>query len=110
MSFDPKRVSDCNDAVALPITSLRYMLDNTDPFIAKVFNSKARYIDAYGGMVSAHGDKVDQYRDYWHSSGIDFNKAQIIYFLTFTELMDRPKHQSKEWVVDNYDKYAHLLP
>jgi hypothetical protein len=88
----------------------RYMLDNTDAFIAKVFEGDQRYIDACSGMIAAHGDKSDQYREYWHSSGMDFKKAQIIYFLTFTKLMERPKHQSKEWVVDNYDKYAPLLP
>ena len=92
------------------MSNLQYMLANTDAFIAEVFKGEPRYIDACGGMVSAHGDKSDQYEQYWHSSGIDFKKAQIIYFLTFTKLMDRPKHLSKEWVVDNYDKYANLLP
>lgn len=89
------------------MSDLHYMLNNTDAFIAKVFEGDARYIDACGGMVAAHGDKSEQYRDYWHSSGIDFNKAQIIYFLTYTKLMEQPKHLSKEWVID---KYAHLLP
>lgn len=88
----------------------RYMIDNTDTFIARVFEGDPRYIDACGGMVSAHGDKTDQYQTYWVGKGLDFNKAQIIYFLTYTKLMDRPKHESKEWVVDNYSKYEALLP
>lgn len=89
---------------------LHYMLKHTDAFIANVFVGDERYIDACSGMVAAHGDKVEQYRDYWHSSGMDFKKAQIIYFLTYTKLMDQPKHLSKQWVIDNYDTYAHLLP
>lgn len=92
------------------MSNLQYMLANTDAFIAEVFKGDERYIDACGGMVSAHGDKSDQYQWYWQSAGMDFKKAQIIYFLTFTRLMNRPKHESKEWVVDNYAKYAHLLP
>lgn len=93
------------------VTPMQYMVANTDAFIAKVFEGEPRYIDSCGGMIPAHGDKVDQYREYWHSSGIDFKKAQIIYFLTYTKLLgDTPKHKSKEWVIDNYDKYAHLLP
>lgn len=87
-----------------------YMLDNTDDFIAKVFEGDPRYIDACGGMVAAHGDKVDQYHDYWLEHQLFFLKAQIIYFLTYTKLMDRPKHESKQWVVDNYAKYESLLP
>lgn len=88
----------------------RYMIDHTDAFIAKVFDGEPRYIDSCGGMVGAHGDKMSQYRDYWESNGLDYNKAQIIYFLTFTKVMDRPKHESKQWVVDNYTTYSDLLP
>lgn len=93
------------------MNSCSYMLANTDEFIAKVFVGDCRYIDACGGMISAHGDKSDQYRSYWEKKGLNFNKAQIIYFLTFTKLLgDFPKSQSKEWVADNYAKYEHLLP
>lgn len=89
----------------------RYMLDNTDAFIAKVFEGDQRYIDSCAGMISAHGDKVDQYRNQWEMNCLNFNKAQIIYFLTFTKLLgDTPKHQSMQWVVDNYIRYAPLLP
>lgn len=88
-----------------------YMLKHTDAFIAKVFEGEARYIDSCGGMISAHGDKVEQYRQYWESKGLDFNKAQIIYFLTFTKLLgDVPKHTSRAWVVANYDTYKDMLP
>lgn len=93
------------------LTSTQYMIANTDDFIKKVFVDEPRYAAAYDGMVSVHGDKVDQYEEYWVSQGLDFKKAQIIYFLTFTHLLGNvPKHHSKDWVIHNYDKYAHLLP
>lgn len=87
-----------------------YMLAYTDEFISVVFDGEPNYIRACAGMVSAHGDKVEQYRDYWEENGLDFNKAQIIYFLTYTKVMDLPKHKSKEWVLENYEKYASILP
>jgi len=92
-------------------TAVQYMIANTDGFIKNVFADEPRYIAALDGMIAAHGDKVDQYEDYWVSKGLEFKKAQIIYFLTYTHLLGvAPKHTSREWVVDNYDKYVHLLP
>lgn len=89
----------------------KYMLDNTDKFISTVFKDEPRYIQACAGMVSAHGDKVSQYRLTWEKAGLDFNKAQIIYFLTYTKLLgDTPKYMSAQWVIDNYSKYCDLLP
>lgn len=88
-----------------------YMVQQTDGFIGKVFEGDPRYIHACDGMVSAHGDKSEQYRSFWEKAGLSFKKAQIIYFLTFTKLMgDQPKWKSKEWVVDNYSKYEGFLP
>lgn len=88
-----------------------YMLKHTDAFIADVFKDQPRLLTTYEGMISAHGDKVEQYREYWESKGLNFNKAQIIYFLTYTNRMGlTPKHMSKEWVVLNYDSYKALLP
>ncbi|BDR24933.1 hypothetical protein KEN51_CDS0096 [Pseudomonas phage vB_Pae10145-KEN51] len=97
-----------NDKV---IKSTQYMLDNTDKFISAVFSGEDRYIDACAGLVAAHGDKTEQYRYIWEEAGLDFNKAQVIYFLTYTKLLgDTPKHMSCQWVIDNYNKYNKLLP
>lgn len=88
-----------------------YMLANTDQFIRDVFKDEPRYAASCMGMISAHGDKVDQYMGYWRRAGLLTTKAQIIYFLTYTKLLgDTPKHESAKWVVDNYNQYAHLLP
>lgn len=88
-----------------------YMIANTDQFIKDVFKDEPRYAEACMGMVSAHGDKVDQYMGYWRRAGLLTTKAQIIYFLTYTKLLgDTPKHESAKWVVDNYNDFAHLLP
>lgn len=88
-----------------------YMLANTDQFIKDVFKDDPRYAAACMGMISAHGDKVEQYMGYWRRAGLLTTKAQIIYFLTYTKLLgDTPKSKSAQWVVDNYNTYAHLLP
>ncbi|QXN68403.1 hypothetical protein [Pseudomonas phage PA7] len=93
------------------IDSASYMLANTDKFISTVFAGEDRYIESCAGLISAHGDKVEQYRAGWEEVGLDFNKAQIIYLLTYTKLLgDTPKYMSNQWVVDNYPKYSELLP
>lgn len=88
-----------------------YMIANTDQFIKDVFKDEPRYAASCMGMISAHGDKVEQYMGYWRRAGLLTTKAQIIYFLTYTKLLgDTPKHESAKWVVDNYNDFAHLLP
>lgn len=93
------------------MNSTHYMIDNFYKFIATVFDGEPNYIAACDGLMDAHGDKVDQYKEYWESVGLDFNKAQLIYLLTFTKLMgERSKNQSHYWVEENYNTYARLLP
>lgn len=92
------------------LDNLKYLFENTYPFMAKVFEGDPRWIEAMTGSIAAHGDKTEQYRDYWESLGLEYRKARIIYFLTYSKLMDRPKHLSREWVVDNYSTYAKFLP
>lgn len=93
------------------MNSTQYMIDNFYKFIATVFDGELNYIAACDGLMDAHGDKVDQYKAYWESVGLDFNKAQLIYLLTFTKLMgERSKNQSHYWVEENYNTYAKLLP
>lgn len=89
----------------------KYMLDETDKFLQAVFIEEPNYAAACGGMVSAHGDKVEQYFRRWSDAGLSIKKAQIIYFLTYTKLLGAtPKYKSCEWVIDNYSKYADMLP
>jgi hypothetical protein len=96
-------------AIEENMRNYEYQLAVTDKFIARVFAADPRYQEAYGGMVSAHGDKVEQYRDYWEDKGLDFNRASVIYFLTYTKKMYGPKHKSKEWVISNYSHYWPIL-
>lgn len=62
------------------------------------------------GIISAHGDKGYQYKSDWEDAGIPFPHGMAIYFMTYTEKMDRPKHESCEWVIENYRYYSDLLP
>ena len=64
----------------------------------------------YAGIICAHGDKAYQYRDEWEDAGIPFPHGVALFMLTYTEKMDRPKHESCEWVIDNYQWYVDLLP
>lgn len=60
------------------------------------------------GTVVAHGDKCYQYMDCAREDhGIDPFHFAMIYLLTYTSLMDRPKHESYNWVVT---KHEHFLP
>lgn len=62
------------------------------------------------GIVHAHGDKGYQYRSTWEDAGIPFPHGMAMYMLTYTEKMDAPKHESCQWVIDNYHWYVDLLP
>lgn len=63
-----------------------------------------------GGIIDAHGDKCYQYADKWEDASIPFPHGVAMYMLTYTKLMDRPKHESGEWVIKNYPTYEGLLP
>jgi hypothetical protein len=41
--------------------------------------------------------------------GIPFNRSALLFLLTYTKEMDREKHFSEEWVVENYDKYLPFI-
>ena len=62
------------------------------------------------GIVSAHGDKGYQYKGEWERAGIPFPHGMALYLMTYTDKMDRPKHESSEWVIENYTHYVDLLP
>jgi len=62
------------------------------------------------GIVSAHGDKGYGYRRDWERAGIHFYHGMMLYLLTYTSIMDRPKHESRQWVIDNYGRFKDSLP
>lgn len=64
----------------------------------------------FGGVIGAHGDKAYGYRSDWEAEGIPFPHGVALYFMTYSKRMDRPKHESKEWVIENYPKYKPILP
>ena len=62
------------------------------------------------GIIAAHGDKGRGYKKIWEEAGISFNRGMMLYLLTYTEVLgDTPKHESKEWVINNYLKYLPLI-
>jgi hypothetical protein len=63
-----------------------------------------------GGIVGAHGDKAYGYKDKWNEAGIPFEHGVMLFLLSYTrEYGDRPKHESHQWVIENYPKYKPKL-
>lgn len=88
----------------------KWLDDHLEAFWINVFG-KGLSATGCGGIISAHGDKVYQYKKYWEESGVPFYHGAAIYLLTYTkELGETPKHLSNQWVVDNYQRYKSLLP
>lgn len=62
------------------------------------------------GIVTAHGDKAYGYQSMWERAGIHFYHGMMLYMLTYSKVMDRPKHESGQWVIDQYPHYKEMLP
>lgn len=61
-------------------------------------------------FITAHGDKCYSYMESAEDEhGIPKWHTAMLYLLTYTELMDRPKPQSYQWILDNHEKYKPLL-
>ncbi|BEG72600.1 hypothetical protein RVBP21_2280 [Pseudomonas phage BRkr] len=58
-----------------------------------------------------HIDKARQYKEEWEQAGLSFNRASLIYLLTFMRvfIQDTPKHESCQWVINNYKTYLPFL-
>lgn len=61
------------------------------------------------GIEVAHGDKAYGYRTKWLDAGLSFNRAVMLYLLTYTEKLDCPKHESSAWVIKNYPAYMAMI-
>lgn len=86
-----------------------FLFRNEEKFFNTVFFN-TRYTESCRGLVSAHSDKCEQYREYWDRYKIPFYHAILVYLLTYTKVFEEtPKHLSREWVVVNYHKYQDLL-
>lgn len=87
----------------------KYLEFCIDTFGELVFN-KPNSFHFNGGFIGAHGDKCYGYMlDSMVNHGIHPHRFAMLYLLTYSAVMDRPKHESEQWVVDNYDKYLPLL-
>ncbi len=59
-----------------------------------------------GGIITSHGDKGYGYEDMWKKAGIPFRRGMMLFLLSYTkEFGDRPKHETDQWVIENYPKY-----
>lgn len=62
------------------------------------------------GTVVAHGDKCYHYMDRARKDhGIHPFHFAILYLLTYTSLMDKPKHESYNWVVTKHEHYLPII-
>ena len=69
------------------------------------------------GLISAHGDKADEYRDRWEKAGIHFYHGVAIYLLTYCSPFKKECRETKEgwknpgdWVIENAHRFLHFLP
>lgn len=92
----------------LNVSHYKYLDAVIESFWVKVFGKTPSEMFC-GGIVSAHGDKCSDYKRSMPKRGIPFNRSALLFLLTYTKLMDREKHLSEEWVVENYDKYVPLI-
>ena len=62
------------------------------------------------GMIGAHGDKCYSYMaDALEEHNIPKWHTAMLFLLTYTKEMDREKHLSYEWIIENYDRYKAKL-
>lgn len=86
-----------------------WLKEHLNDFWVKVFD-KTLEETCCAGIIGAHGDKGYCFKWDWEQEGIPFPHAMALYLLTYTEVMDRPKWESREWVIENYPKYKEFLP
>tara|TARA_B100000700_G_C15063722_1_gene868091 strand:- start:43941 stop:44270 length:330 start_codon:yes stop_codon:yes gene_type:complete len=92
------------------VNHYKYLEKHLNSFWKAIFN-KTLNDSGCAGIITAHGDKCYSYKRKWERAGVPFPHGVAIYFLTYTkEMGDTPKSKSGQWVIDNYDKYKHLLP
>ncbi len=59
-------------------------------------------INLYGVCPVSHGDKVYQYKSGFEKARIPFYRGALLYLLSYSSLLDRPRHEVVEWVVEQY--------
>jgi hypothetical protein len=78
------------------------------PFWKLVFDKTPDQTNC-AGIVGAHGDKCYSYKSNWEEFKIPFHRGALLYLLTYTSLMNRPKSESCQWVIENYTFYEKLI-
>lgn len=61
------------------------------------------------GIICSHGDKGYGYKRKWDNKGINFNRGMLIFLLTYTDIMDRPKYESCKFVIDKYVSFKPII-
>lgn len=59
--------------------------------------------------IVAHGDKCYGMMMSLEDHNIHPYHTALLYLLTYTDKMDRPKHESEKWVLQNYSEYKDLI-
>lgn len=89
----------------LDLSQYDYLEIVIDEFWKRVFGKTTSEMWC-GGIIGAHSDKAYGYKREWSDAGIPFGRGVLLFLLTYTkELGETPKHESCQWVIDNYQKY-----
>lgn len=81
------------------------------------FESVGLTWDLYPGIIGAHGDKCYSYRSQIEEAGMTFGQGVAIYMLTYCKPYSLESRETKngwvapiDWIVENRDRFLHLLP
>lgn len=91
-----------------------YLYDNLNVFFKRIGLDTEVYNN---GLIVAHGDKCEMYKDIWAEHGISMEHGSALYLLTFCHPFSKEVRQTEngwvhpyQWVIDNYNRFKKFLP
>lgn len=108
-AYRPEDIKVYNDQKVFYSNHYLYLEHMLDYFWKEVFGKTSSEMRC-DGIIISHGDKCYSYRNIWLKHGINHNRGSLIWLLSYTkEFEGNEKHKSKQWVVDNYQKYLPMI-
>lgn len=90
-------------------TSLDQYLNEILPLMWLKLFGKPFSESGYSGIIYAHSDKASQYEHTWLDAGIPYYRGALMYMLTYSCLMVRPKPESEWAAIEFYSLYKDLI-
>jgi len=108
-SYDLKDIKIINSKKLVFRSHYDYCDAMLEKFWLKVFHKTPDEMWC-SGITGSHGDKCYSYKRDWEEAGIEFHHGVLLFLLTYTQALgDTPKHESCQWVIDNYPLYKPMI-